>query len=116
MNTALILCAGYGKRLRPKDVVGEFENYLHDELDLVREAANAAQLKRNFKNNDLLQIPDMIWEFCKPDVIVMETHFKNTRSYLGCINHQKWTNVDKKKKKILNYSIQYIRACQTKIK
>ncbi len=61
-----------GKRLRPKDVVGEFENYLHDELDLVREAANAAQLKRNFKNNDLLQIPDMIWEFCKPDVIVME--------------------------------------------
>ncbi|OUV99201.1 MAG: ubiquinone biosynthesis regulatory protein kinase UbiB [Betaproteobacteria bacterium TMED156] len=61
-----------GQRLRPREVISEFENYLHDELDLVREAANASQLKRNFKNSDLLQIPDMIWEYCKTDVIVME--------------------------------------------
>ena len=61
-----------GRRLRPRDVVKEFHNYLHDELDLIREAANATQLKRNFKNSDLLQIPEMIWEYCKTDVIVME--------------------------------------------
>ena len=45
---------------------------MHDELDLVREAANAALLKRNFKDNDLLQVPEMIWEYCKKDVIIME--------------------------------------------
>jgi predicted unusual protein kinase regulating ubiquinone biosynthesis (AarF/ABC1/UbiB family) len=36
-----------GKRLKPREVVAEFDKYLHDELDLVREAANAAQLRRN---------------------------------------------------------------------
>ncbi len=61
-----------GRRLRPKEVIAEFENYLHDELDLVREAANAALLKRNFKDSDLLQVPEMIWEYCKKDVIIME--------------------------------------------
>ena len=61
-----------GRRLRPKEVIAEFENYLHDELDLVREAANAALLKRNFKDNDLLEIPEMIWEYCKTNVIIME--------------------------------------------
>ncbi|OUV03319.1 MAG: ubiquinone biosynthesis regulatory protein kinase UbiB [Betaproteobacteria bacterium TMED82] len=61
-----------GKRLRPKDVVAEFDFYLHDELDLVIEASNASQLKRNFKNSKILQIPEMIWEYCSSDVIVME--------------------------------------------
>ena len=61
-----------GRRLRPKEVIAEFENYLHDELDLVREAANAALLKRNFRDSKLLQIPEMIWEYCKTNVIVME--------------------------------------------
>ena len=61
-----------GRRLKPREVVEEFNHYLHDELDLVREAANAAQLRRNFEDSDLLLIPEMVWELCQPNVIVME--------------------------------------------
>ncbi|RKP58905.1 ubiquinone biosynthesis regulatory protein kinase UbiB [Pararobbsia silviterrae] len=61
-----------GKRLRPREVVAEFDKYLHDELDLMREAANASQLRRNFLGLDLLLVPEMYWEFCSQQVIVME--------------------------------------------
>jgi ubiquinone biosynthesis protein len=61
-----------GRRLKPREVVAEFDGYLHDELDLVREAANAAQLRRNMAGLDLVLIPEMIWELCTPGVIVME--------------------------------------------
>ncbi|MGE5117898.1 MAG: ubiquinone biosynthesis regulatory protein kinase UbiB [Betaproteobacteria bacterium] len=61
-----------GRRLRPRDVVAEFDVYLHDELDLVREAANAAQLRRNMQSLGLLMVPEMIWPLCTPGVIVME--------------------------------------------
>jgi len=61
-----------GKRLKPREVVAEFDKYLHDELDLVREAANAAQLRRNMASLDLVLIPEMFWDFCHPEVIVME--------------------------------------------
>ncbi len=61
-----------GKRLKPREVVAEFANYLHDELDLVREAANAAQLRRNMAGLQLVEIPEMYWELCTSGVIVME--------------------------------------------
>ena len=61
-----------GKRLKPREVVAEFDNYLHDELDLVREAANAAQLRRNMQGLNLVLVPEMVWEFCTQSVIVME--------------------------------------------
>ena len=61
-----------GKRLKPREVVGEFDKYLHDELDLLREAANAAQLRRNMQNLNLVMIPEMVWDFCMPDVMVMQ--------------------------------------------
>jgi ubiquinone biosynthesis protein len=61
-----------GKRLKPRQVVAEFDNYLHDELDLVREAANASQLRRNMQGLDLLLVPEMVWELCTPNVIVMQ--------------------------------------------
>ena len=61
-----------GKRLKPREVVAEFDKYLHDELDLVREAANAAQLRRNMVGLGLVLIPEMFWDFCHPEVIVME--------------------------------------------
>lgn len=61
-----------GKRLKPREVVGEFDKYLHDELDLVREAANAAQLRRNMDGLGLVLIPQMVWDLCRPNVIVME--------------------------------------------
>ncbi len=61
-----------GKRLKPREVVAEFDKYLHDELDLVREAANAAQLRRNMEGLDLVLIPEMLWDYCYTEVIVME--------------------------------------------
>ncbi|MBX3655265.1 MAG: ubiquinone biosynthesis regulatory protein kinase UbiB [Ramlibacter sp.] len=61
-----------GRRLKPREVVAEFDKYLHDELDLVREAANAAQLRRNMAGLDLVLIPEMLWDFCHPEVMVME--------------------------------------------
>ena len=61
-----------GKRLKPREVVAEFDKYLHDELDLVREAANAAQLRRNMEGLGLVMIPEMFWDYCHPEVIVME--------------------------------------------
>jgi ubiquinone biosynthesis protein len=61
-----------GKRLKPRQVVAEFDNYLHDELDLVREAANAAQLRRNMQGLGLVLVPEMVWPLCTQSVIVME--------------------------------------------
>ena len=61
-----------GKRLRPREVVAEFDKYLHDELDLMREAANGAQLRRNFAGSTLLRVPEMHWDYCRESVIVME--------------------------------------------
>ena len=61
-----------GKRLKPREVVAEFDNYLHDELDLVREASNAAQLRRNMTGLNLVMIPEMHWDLCTQTVIVMQ--------------------------------------------
>ncbi len=61
-----------GKRLKPREVVAEFDKYLHDELDLLREASNAAQLRRNMQGLDLVLIPEMLWDYCHTDVMVME--------------------------------------------
>jgi ubiquinone biosynthesis protein len=61
-----------GKRLRPLDVVTEYEKTVLDELDLMREAANASQLKRNFAGSDLLYVPDVYWDYCRLEVMVME--------------------------------------------
>ncbi len=63
---------GEARRLKPREVVAEFDKYLHDELDLMREAANASQLRRNFAGSDLLMVPEMFWDYCSSSVIVME--------------------------------------------
>ena len=61
-----------GRRLKPREVVAEFDKYLHDELDLVREAACAAQLRRNMDGLDLVLVPEMHWDWCTPTVLVMQ--------------------------------------------
>jgi len=61
-----------GYRLRPLEVVQEYEKTIIDELDLMRESANAAQLKRNFAGSDLLYVPAVYWDYCRPEVMVME--------------------------------------------
>lgn len=65
----------HGKRLRPLEVVDEYEHTILDELDLMREAANTAQLKRNFEGSDMLYVPDIYWDYCRPEVLVQERIF-----------------------------------------
>ena len=61
-----------GKNLRPTAVVAEFEKTLLDELDLMREAANASQLRRNFLNSKKLYVPEVYWDHCRRNIMVME--------------------------------------------
>ena len=61
-----------GRRLRPREVVAEFEKAIHDELDLIREAANASTLRRNFIDGTLLYVPEVYFDYCHKDVMVME--------------------------------------------
>ncbi|MDF3054107.1 MAG: aarF [Gammaproteobacteria bacterium] len=62
----------HGKRLRPRELVWEFEQTLTNELDFMREAANASQLRRNFLHSPLLYVPEVFWEYTNKKVIVME--------------------------------------------
>ncbi|MCU7795579.1 MAG: ubiquinone biosynthesis regulatory protein kinase UbiB [Candidatus Thiodiazotropha sp. (ex Myrtea spinifera)] len=61
-----------GRRLRPVEVVEEYEKTIFDELDLMREAANASQLRRNFLNSEILYIPEIYWDLTRQNVLVME--------------------------------------------
>src|SRR6478752_1738642 len=61
-----------GKRLRPRDVVAEFDKTIHDELDLMREAANCSQLRRNFLRSGLLRVPEIHRDWTASEVLVME--------------------------------------------
>ncbi|PZP59513.1 MAG: 2-polyprenylphenol 6-hydroxylase, partial [Azospira oryzae] len=60
------------RRLRPVEVVSDYEKTIFDELDLMREAANASQLRRNFADSPLLYVPQVYWDWCRPKVLVME--------------------------------------------
>lgn len=60
------------RQLRPVEVVEEYEKIILDELDLMREAAAASQLRRNFEASELLYIPEVSWDYCRPGVLVTE--------------------------------------------
>lgn len=60
------------KRLKPKEIVREFEHHLFEELDLQREAANAGQLRRNFHGSPMLYVPEIFWDYTRENVMVME--------------------------------------------
>lgn len=61
-----------GRHLKPTGVVDEYEKTLYAELDLLREAANASQLRRNFRDSELLYVPEVHWDLTRQDVMVME--------------------------------------------
>ncbi len=61
-----------GRRLRPVEVVEDYRHTIFDELNLQREAANAAQLRRNFEQSPMLYVPKVYWDYCRPQVMVME--------------------------------------------
>ncbi len=61
-----------GPRLRPREVIAEFSKHLHYEQDLMREASNASLLRRNFQNGKVLLVPEIYWDFCRREVMVMQ--------------------------------------------
>ncbi len=62
----------HGKRLRPTAIVAEFEKTIYDELDLMREAANASQLRRNFDHSSMIYVPYIVWNLTCERVMTME--------------------------------------------
>lgn len=60
------------RRLKPIEIVEDYKNTILDELDLAKEAANASQLRRNFVHSDKLYIPEVYWDYCRENVMVME--------------------------------------------
>ncbi|WP_312255454.1 ubiquinone biosynthesis regulatory protein kinase UbiB [Stutzerimonas nitrititolerans] len=60
------------RRLHLVEVVEDYAKTIYDELDLLREAANASQLRRNFQDSPLLYVPQIYWDYCRPQVLVME--------------------------------------------
>ncbi len=62
----------HAKRLKPLELVDEYEHTVIDELDLMREAANTTQLKRNFEGSDMLYVPEIYWDYCRPEVLVQD--------------------------------------------
>jgi ubiquinone biosynthesis protein len=77
-----------GKRLKPREVVREFEKHLEDELDLMREAANASQLRRNFAFSPLLRVPEVYWDWCTSEVMVMERMSGTPVSHIAALREQ----------------------------
>jgi ubiquinone biosynthesis protein len=93
-GTLAVRLSADARRLRPLEVIDEFDNYLHDELDLIREAANASQLRRNFAGSELLRIPEMFWDYCAENVIVME---RISGIPIGQIDRMRSAGIDLKK-------------------
>ena len=77
-----------GRRLKPREVVAEFSRHLDDELDLVREAANASLLRRNFAASPLLAVPAVHWDFCSRRVMVMELMRGTPISQVGVLRQK----------------------------
>ena len=72
MATWLQALSEDGRRLKPLEVVDEFDKYLHDELDLMREASNATQLARNMAAMPQVQLPAIYWDWCRTEVMTMQ--------------------------------------------
>ena len=75
LNTAAGLIERFsadGRRLKPREVVAEFARHLSEELDLMREAAHASQLRRNFPDSPLLVVPEVYWDWCTSSVMTMQ--------------------------------------------
>ena len=77
-----------GKRLKPREVVTEFARHLGDELDLMREASNCSQLRRNFLDSPLLLVPEVYWDYCYSGVMVMQRVKGTPISHVAALREQ----------------------------
>jgi len=77
-----------GKRLKPREVVSEFARHLDNELDLMREASNCSQLRRNFLDSPLLLVPEVYWDYCYSEVMVMQRVKGTPISHVSTLREQ----------------------------
>lgn len=77
-----------GRRLRPVEVVADYRHTIFDELNLQHEAANAAQLRRNFEQSPMLYVPKVYWDYCRPQVMVMERIYGIPVTDVAALNAQ----------------------------
>lgn len=77
-----------GKRLHPVEIVNDYEQIIHDELDLLSEAANTSQLKRNFEDSPVLYVPKVYWDYCSKRVMVMERIYGIPVADVSALNAQ----------------------------
>ena len=73
-----------GKRLHPVEIVNDYEQIIHDELDLLSEAANTSQLKHNFENSPVLYVPKVYWDYCSKRLMVMERMLRHSSCGRRC--------------------------------
>lgn len=83
-----------GVRMKPVEVIEDYRTTIFDELDLQREAANASQLRRNFTHSPLLYVPEVHWDYCNKNVMVMERIYGIPISDIGALTAQN-TNMKK---------------------
>ena len=76
------------RRLRPVEVADEFRKTIFDELDLLREAANASQLRRNFTNSNILYVPEVYWDLCRSNVMVLERIYGTNVGHVDSLKQQ----------------------------
>ena len=88
------LLSADARRLKPVEVVADYERTIFDELDLLREAANCSQLRRNFLASPLLFVPQVYWDYCRPKVMVMERIYGIPVADIAALNER---HVDMKK-------------------
>jgi len=77
-----------GKRLKPRELVAEYARHLDDELDMMREAANCSQLRRNFHDSPLLAVPEVHWDFCTRKLMVMQRMYGTPISQIDTLRAQ----------------------------
>ena len=78
-----------GKRLRPREVVAEFSKHVQCELNLMLDAANCSRLGENFKDKKLLIVPEVYWDYCNEDVMVMERMYGTPISHIEILRKKK---------------------------
>jgi len=78
----------FGYQLRPKELVKEYEKTLLNELNLLREAANAMQFRRHFENNEMLYIPEIYFDYCRENLLVMERIYGIPVSDIATLQNQ----------------------------
>jgi ubiquinone biosynthesis protein len=84
----------HGRRLRPREVVNDYEKVIFDELNLLAEGANATQLRRNFEHSPLLYVPRVYWEYSRSNLLVTERIYGTPVADVAALN-QRGVNLKK---------------------